>query len=54
MAPAIKLPLPTGKIGVVFKGTPPVVTKVADDSPLKGKVKAGFIVEAMTLSDGTL
>lgn len=53
MPPVVKLPLPTGKVGVVFKGTPPVVMKLSDDSPLKGKVKVGYIFESMTLSDGT-
>lgn len=54
MPPIVKLPLPTGKLGVVFKGNPPVVTKVQDDSPLRGKVKPGYIVVSMALSDGTL
>ena len=53
MSPAMKLPLPTGKLGVVFLGKPPVVARVLDSSPLRGKVKAGFVFEALTLSDGT-
>lgn len=54
MPAIVKLPLPPGKVGVHFKGSPPVVTKVQDDSPVRGKIKAGYIVLSMTLSDGTL
>jgi hypothetical protein len=54
MSPSVKMPLPPGKLGIVFAGTPPVVKNVNDDSPLKGKVKAGYIFQSMILSDGTV
>jgi hypothetical protein len=53
MAPACKMPLPPGKIGITFKGTPPVVKRVSEDSPLAGKVKEGFVFVALYLQDGT-
>lgn len=54
MSPAVKLPLPTGQLGVVFKGTPPVVARITDESPMLGKVKVGYVFEALMLSDGTV
>jgi hypothetical protein len=54
MAPAIKVALPTGKIGVSFKGsTTPIVSSVSDDSPMKGKIKAGYKFIGLYLKDGT-
>ena len=36
--------LPRGKIGVIFAGSPPIVTMVRDESPLYGLIAAGQIV----------
>jgi hypothetical protein len=54
MPPAAKLPVPTGKLGIAFKGSPPVVKSVAEDSPMFGKVKPGYVFEALYLDDGTV
>lgn len=57
MPPLVKLPLPAGgKLGVVFSGkesSNPTVKKVSDDSPMKGKVKEGYVFEALLMEDGT-
>jgi hypothetical protein len=54
MAPAIKVVLPSGKIGVNFKNTtPPTVSSLLDDSPMKGKVKPGCLFDTLYLADGT-
>jgi hypothetical protein len=52
-AVAHKDPLPPGKLGIVFKGTPPVVQRVGEDSPMKGRVKEGYIFQSLILDDGT-
>ena len=36
--------LPRGKIGVIFAGSPPIVTMVRDESPLNGLIASGQIV----------
>jgi hypothetical protein len=48
-----KIILPTGKLGLSFKFTPPVVWKVQEDSPIKDFIKADMFVEALVLDDGT-
>mmetsp|Transcript_13617 Transcript_13617/g.19969 ORF Transcript_13617/g.19969 Transcript_13617/m.19969 type:complete len:372 (-) Transcript_13617:366-1481(-) len=48
----VKIPLPTGSIGITFKGTPPTVTKIKDDSPLKARIKEGYIVEELLYGEG--
>jgi hypothetical protein len=54
MAPSIKVSLPVGKMGVSFKNTnPPVVSGIEADSPLKGKVKPGYLFDTLYLADGT-
>ena len=54
MTPAIKVALPTGKLGVSFKGSSdPVVSSVSDDSPMRGKIKAGYQFVGLYLKDGT-
>ncbi|KAI2501745.1 hypothetical protein MHU86_12751 [Fragilaria crotonensis] len=53
MPSLVKLPLPAGKLGVVFKGSPPVVVRILDDSPMKGRVKDGYIFQSLILNDGT-
>jgi len=45
--------LPAGKLGVVFKGSPPLIKALNNDSPMKGQMKIGYIVESLCLSDGT-
>ena len=54
MPSLVKLPLPTGMLGVSFKGTPPTVTKLLDDSPMKGRIKEGYIFNSLILNDGTM
>uniref|UniRef100_A0A7S0APX9 Uncharacterized protein n=1 Tax=Minutocellus polymorphus TaxID=265543 RepID=A0A7S0APX9_9STRA len=38
-----------GKLGVVFGGTPPVVTDVRDDSPLADQVSVGQVVTGLSV-----
>jgi len=44
-----KLTLPTGRIGIKFAGLPPVITNIADDSPLLGKVLEGQVINGAVL-----
>ena len=53
MPSLVKLPLPAGKIGVVFKGTPPTVTRLTEGSPMQGRIKEGYVFQALILNDGT-
>lgn len=53
MPSLVKIPLPPGKLGIVFKGTPPTVQRVGEDSPMKGRVKEGYIFNSLILNDGT-
>ena len=39
----------SGKIGVVFGGSPPVVTEIRDDSPLAGRVTVGQVVTGLSV-----
>eukprot|EP00978_Attheya_sp_CCMP212_P020719 scaffold59640_cov50-Attheya_sp.AAC.1 len=48
-----KLVVPSGKLGITFKYSPPIVTRVNDDSPVKGLVKEGMVAEVLILADGT-
>jgi hypothetical protein len=43
--------LPSGPLGVAFKGKPTYVSKVQDDSPLFGKLKVGFVVESVFIPE---
>lgn len=52
MAPLVKVPLPTGTLGVVFKGTPPVVQRISEDSKLIKRVKEGYIFVSLNSKDG--
>lgn len=54
MPSAVKIPLPSGSIGVRFKGSPAEVTGLQDDSPLLGKVKVGYTVDSLYLPDGSI
>jgi hypothetical protein len=51
---AMEVKLPKGKLGVVFTGTPPKVTRFFDDSPMKDKLPIGLVVDMLTLEDGTV
>jgi hypothetical protein len=46
--------IPSGPIGIVFKGVPPTLTTIKDSSALKGKANEGWVVSALTLGDGTV
>jgi len=46
--------LPPGKLGVVFKGTPPMATKFKEGSPMAGQIPVGMYVDMLTLEDGTV
>jgi len=51
--PIVKIPLPAGTIGVFFRGSPPRVVRLSDDSPLAGRIKIGYVFHALHLGDGT-
>jgi hypothetical protein len=51
---AMEVKLPKGKLGVVFTGTPPKVTRFFEDSPMKDKLPIGLVVDMLTLEDGTV
>ena len=53
MPSLVKLPLPSGSIGVVVKGTPPTIIRLLEDSPMKGRIKEGYIFNSLIMSDGT-
>jgi hypothetical protein len=54
MAPVVKVPLPTGTLGVVFKGIPPVVKRISEDSKLIKRVKEGYTFVSLISKDGTI
>jgi hypothetical protein len=45
--------LPTGKLGVSFKGSIARVTGIAETSPLNGIIRQGFVVDSLKLPGGT-
>jgi hypothetical protein len=45
--------LPAGKLGIVFKGHRATVSKIVEDSPLRGSARVGFVVDSLKLPDGT-
>jgi hypothetical protein len=51
---AMEVKLPAGKLGVVFTGTPPKVSRFQDNSPMKDKLPLGLVVDMLTLEDGTV
>ena len=51
---AMEVKLPKGKLGVVFTGSPPKVTRFFEDSPMKDKLPIGLVVDMLTLEDGTV
>mmetsp|Transcript_15396 Transcript_15396/g.31451 ORF Transcript_15396/g.31451 Transcript_15396/m.31451 type:complete len:195 (-) Transcript_15396:278-862(-) len=46
-----KVTLPTGKLGIKLVGSPPVITSVADDSPIAHLVKQGHVVEKVIIPE---
>lgn len=46
--------LPAGPVGIVFKGTPPMITRLTDACPLKSELTVGLFVDMVTLDDGTV
>mmetsp|Transcript_8937 Transcript_8937/g.13864 ORF Transcript_8937/g.13864 Transcript_8937/m.13864 type:complete len:422 (-) Transcript_8937:186-1451(-) len=44
--------LPIGKLGIVFRGCPPVIKSINDTSPLQDQVAEGFVVESLKLGNG--
>jgi hypothetical protein len=54
MPDEVEVELPASRIGVTFRGSPPVVTKIAEDSPfLDGELMVGLAVDTVTLADGS-
>lgn len=49
----VELTLPAGRLGAAFHDTPPMITRIADDSPLQGEVEVGMVVDTLELEDGT-
>lgn len=46
--------LPIGRLGIVFKGCPPVIHSISESSPLKDQLTEGFVVESLRLGDGAV
>jgi len=53
-ANVVDVPLPTGKLGITLKGTPPILTKMSAASPLNGLVNIGMAADTLTLEGGTV
>jgi hypothetical protein len=49
----IEVTLPAEKLGITFQGSPPVITKVSKDSPVKDEFMIGLAVDTLKLADGT-
>ena len=45
--------LPAGPLGVSFKGDIGNITRIHDDSPMKGQFRVGMVVDTLTLPDGS-
>jgi len=53
-APSIvNVELHPGKLGAVFKGVPPQLTRLSGNSPLNGLVEIGMVADMLKLSNGT-
>eukprot|EP00544_Gedaniella_sp_CCMP2646_P005747 CAMPEP_0202489464 /NCGR_PEP_ID=MMETSP1361-20130828/7184_1 /ASSEMBLY_ACC=CAM_ASM_000849 /TAXON_ID=210615 /ORGANISM="Staurosira complex sp., Strain CCMP2646" /LENGTH=49 /DNA_ID= /DNA_START= /DNA_END= /DNA_ORIENTATION= len=39
-----RVPLPPGQLGVTFSGSPPIVTDVVPDSPMRSKLSIGDVI----------
>lgn len=48
-----ELAVPSGSLGVFFKGVPPTVSRLREGSPLEGQLQPGDVVQAVRLADGT-
>mmetsp|Transcript_34269 Transcript_34269/g.39011 ORF Transcript_34269/g.39011 Transcript_34269/m.39011 type:complete len:765 (+) Transcript_34269:112-2406(+) len=48
----VNVELQPGKLGAVFKGAPPQLTRMTDESPLNGVVEIGMTVDTLKLSNG--
>jgi hypothetical protein len=46
--------IPSGPVGIVFRGFPPVLSTIKESSALKGKASEGWVVSALNLGDGTV
>ena len=44
-----RVPLPPGKLGVTFSGSPPMVTDVVPDSPMRGKLSIGDVIYGVSV-----
>jgi len=53
MAPQCTISLPPGAILTAFKGSPPKVSGVSEDSPCHGLIKIGFTFKELILGDGS-
>jgi len=55
VAPSVMdVKLPPGKLGAVFKGVPPRLTRLSGNSPLNGLVEFGMAVDMLMLSNGAI
>lgn len=45
--------LPSGSLGVSFKGELGKITRMADDSPMKGTFREGMVLDTLILPDGS-
>jgi hypothetical protein len=53
MPDEVVVELPASHLGVTFEGSPPVITEIAEDSPLKDELMVGLAVDTVTLADGS-
>ena len=49
----IEVSLPAGPVRIKFRGAPPTITEVADDSPLASLVRVGQVIERVAVPDET-
>lgn len=50
----VEVNLPAGKLGLVFRGDPPVIKGLSETSPLQDEVIEGYVIESLKLGDGTV
>lgn len=46
------IPLPTSTLGISFAGTPPMITKIANNSPFLGDVLIGMAIDTFVMPGG--
>jgi hypothetical protein len=51
---SVEVQLPSGRLGVSLKGTPPMPTKYSEDSPVAGIFPTDMFIDMITMSDGTI